>query len=484
MRARATRQSASPPTIVWFRDDLRLADNPALSAAVSSSAPLICLFIEDEESENARPLGAAAKWWLHGALEELQTSLRDLGGELVIMRGASARNLERVAIETGASSVFWNRRYDGASRAIDRKIKLDLTARGIAVESFSALLLHEPWTIKTASGEPFRVFTPFWRAARSAREPSAPLPAPNRIKHHPLPESLASLTSTLASLALEPRSPDWAGGLRARWRRGEKAGQARLSEFLESGLAGYAANRDRPDKSATSRLSPYLRFGNVSPRQVWHAATTALSSEPSRGSERDLEKFLAELGWREFSYHLLFHNPEMASENLQPRFDRLAWRHDPQSLRAWQRGMTGYPLVDAGMRELWSTGWMHNRARMVAASFLIKHLLIDWREGERWFWDTLVDADPANNAASWQWVAGSGADAAPFFRIFNPALQGQKFDPRASYAKYWVRELAPFPAELIYGRSAEFAGKAYPPPIVDHDEARRRALEAFRNIGK
>ena len=408
------------------------------------------------------------------------------------MRGSSARLLERVAIETGASSVFWNRRYDGASRAIDTKIKLDLTARGIAVESSSALLLHEPWTIKTASGEPFRVFGPFWRAARSATEPSAPLPPPKRINHHPLPESLKDLTSTLASLALEPHSPDWAGGLRACWQRGERAGLARLSKFLESGLPGYAANRDRPDKAATSRLSPYLRFGNVSPRQVWHAATTAVSSEASRASERDLEKFLAEIGWREFSYHLLFHHPRLASENFQPRFDRMAWGRDERALRAWQRGLTGYPLVDAGMRELWSTGWMHNRVRMVAASFLIKHLLIDWREGERWFWDTLVDADPANNAASWQWVAGSGADAAPFFRIFNPALQGQKFDPQASYAKSWVRELEPLPAKLIYDRGADLSEnlpfdrrhKSYPQPIVAHDEARRRALEAFQNLGK
>ncbi len=492
MRPRTRRQSASPPAIVWFRDDLRVSDNPALAAGVASGCPLICVYVQDEESEGVRPLGGAAKWWLHGALAALQGSLRALGGELVIMRGSSARLLERLAIEAGASSVFWNRRYDGASRAIDTKIKLDLTARGIAVESFSALLLHEPWTIKTTSGEPFRVFSPFWRAARSATEPSAPLPPPRRIDNHPLPESLKSLTSTLASLALEPRSPDWAGGLRACWRRGEKAGLARLSEFLESGLCAYAKDRDRPDKAATSRLSPYLRFGNVSPRQVWHAATTAVSSGASRASERDLEKFLAELGWREFSYHLLFHHPQLASENFQPRFDRMAWRRDPRSLRAWQRGLTGYPLVDAGMRELWSTGWMHNRVRMVTASFLIKHLLMDWREGERWFWDTLVDADPANNAASWQWVAGSGADAAPFFRIFNPTLQGQKFDPQASYARRWVRELAPFPAKLIYDRGADLTEdlpfglrhKAYPPPIVAHDEARRRALEAFQNLGK
>ena len=490
MKPRTTRRFASPAAIVWFRDDLRLADNPALTAGVASGHPLICLYVLDEESEGVRPLGGAAKWWLHGALEELEGSLHRVGGELVIMRGKSAFLLERAAIETGATSVFWNRRYDGASRAIDAKIKATLTARGIAVESFCANLLHEPWTIKTAAGEPFRVFTPFWRAERSALEPTAPLPSPKRLTRHALPASIKRHIRTLTSLKLEPRAPDWAGGLRAAWQRGEKAGVARLSEFLESGLPDYATDRDRPDKTATSRLSPYLRFGNVSPRQVWQAAETAVSSGASRASARDLEKFRAELGWREFSYHLLFHHPQLASENFEPRFVRMRWRHDPPALRVWRRGLTGYALVDAGMRELWSTGWMHNRARMVAASFLIKHLLIDWREGERWFWDTLVDADPANNAASWQWVAGSGADAAPFFRIFNPVLQGQKFDPHAIYAKRWIPELEPLPAELIYKRGGDLPellalegrAQAYPPQIVDHDEARRRALEAFRSL--
>ncbi|MBV9432917.1 MAG: deoxyribodipyrimidine photo-lyase, partial [Hyphomicrobiales bacterium] len=340
------------------------------------------------------------------------------------------------------------------------------------------------------SGEPFRVFTPFWRAARAAGEPAAPLPAARGLSRHALPETLKGLPCTLASLKLEPHAPDWAGGLRKAWTRGETAGQARLTAFLEDGLGGYARDRDRPDKPSTSRLSPYLRFGNLSPRQVWHAAATAVSSGASQASQRDLDKFLAELGWREFSYHLLFHNPALASENFNARFDRMPWRRDPRALRAWQRGLTGYPLVDAGMRQLWSTGWMHNRVRMVTASFLIKHLLIDWREGERWFWDTLVDADPANNAASWQWVAGSGADAAPFFRVFNPVLQGQKFDPQARYAKQFVPELASVPAELVHRSAADPGDEllfdppktSYPPPIVEHGEARQRALAAFQSI--
>ncbi|MBV9111589.1 MAG: deoxyribodipyrimidine photo-lyase [Hyphomicrobiales bacterium] len=492
MRSRGRGHSGSAPAIVWFRDDLRLADNPALAAGVASGRPLICLYIHDEESEGVRPLGGASKWWLHGALDELGRSLHRLGGELVIMRGKSARILERVATECHAGSMFWNRRYDGAGRAIDERIKAALTARGMAVKSFGALLLHEPWTLKNASGEPFRVFTPFWRAALSAPDPLSPLPLPKRLSRHALTGSLQGLACSLASLELEPRAPDWAAGLRTTWKRGENAGQARLAAFLEEGLRGYANDRDRPDKASTSRLSPYLRFGNLSPRQIRQGAMTAVASGAARASPRDLDTFLAELGWREFSYHLLFHNPEVAAENLNRRFDRMPWRHDRRALRAWQRGETGYALVDAGMRQLWSTGWMHNRVRMVTASFLIKHLLIDWREGERWFWDTLVDADPANNAASWQWVAGSGADAAPFFRIFNPILQGQKFDPHACYAKRWIPELAAFPADLIYRPGADSPdhlpfgtpSKAYAQPIVEHGSARRRALEAFQGLGE
>jgi len=490
MRPRIADPPASSPAVVWFRDDLRLADNPALAAAVASGCPLICLYVHDEESEGVRPLGGASKWWLHGALGELEQSVHRLGGELVIMRGKASPILEEVATRTKAKFVSWNRRYDGASRAIDEKLEAALEGRGVTVESFGANLLHEPGTLATSSGEPFRVFTPFWRAARSAGEPRAPLPAPGRLRRYALPETLKGLTCTLANLELEPHAPDWAGGLREAWTRGEAAGQAQLTGFVQRKLGGYARDRDRPDKASTSRLSPYLRFGNLSPRQVWHAATTAVSSGDSQASQRDLDKFLAELGWREFSYHLLFHNPELANENFNSRFNGMPWRRDARALRAWQRGHTGYPLVDAGMRQLWSTGWMHNRVRMVTASFLIKHLLIDWREGERWFWDTLVDADPANNAASWQWVAGSGADAAPFFRVFNPVLQGQKFDPHARFAKEFIPELARVPSDLIYREGAsqaeeslfEHPGKSYALPIVDHADGRRRALAAFRSL--
>jgi len=486
--------TSAPPAIVWFRDDLRLADNPALHAAMSSKQSLICLYVYDEESEGLRALGGAAKWWLHGALFALDEALAKKGGGLTILRGASASIIEAVAEETGASAVYWNRRYDEAGRVIDTKIKASLKARGILAESFNAALLHEPWSIANKAKAPFRVFSAFWREARGQGEPDAPLPVPGKLSFYALPKMLHVKTSALADLKLEPEKPDWAGGLRANWVPSEKAAQAALAHFVKTELKGYALGRDRPDQVSTSRLSPYLRFGHISPRQIWQTARNAVAPGMSEASEKDLEKFLAEIGWREFSYHLLYYNPDLARENLQPRFDAMPWINDTKSLQTWQRGLTGYPVVDAGMRQLWMTGWMHNRVRMIAASFLSKHLLIDWRRGEDWFWDTLVDADPASNAASWQWVAGSGADAAPYFRIFNPTLQGEKFDPDGAYVKHWVPELAKLPASVIHkpwkatagqlaGAGVEL-GKTYPQPVVDHDAARKRALESFKTINE
>ena len=459
------------PVIVWFRDDLRLADNPALRAAVASGRPLICVFVFDEESDGVRPLGGAAKWWLHGSLAELDKSLGILGGGLVILRGRGDDVIEALAIETKAADVFWNRRYDEAGKAVDTRLKAALKERGVEAESVNGGLLHEPWTVKNKSGAPFRVFTAFWRAARQFGDPPPPIPAPARASFYAMP---VKTSVALDDLALEPTKSNWAGGLGKAWMRGEAGAQQQLEVFLEESLAGYAANRDRPDLPTTSRLSPYLRFGNISPRQVWQAAMV------SGQSGQDLDKFLAELGWREFSYHLLYHQPDLATRNFQPRFDAMPWVKDAATLYAWQRGQTGYPIVDAGMRQLWQTGWMHNRVRMIVASFLTKHLLIDWREGEAWFWDALVDADPANNPASWQWVAGSGADAAPYFRIFNPILQGEKFDPDGAYVRRWLPELASLPASVIHKPwTAKTVAKDYPAPIIDHDFARRRALDAF-----
>jgi deoxyribodipyrimidine photo-lyase len=341
--------------------------------------------------------------------------------------------------------------------------------------------------VTSKTGTPLRIFTPFWRAARATGEPAAPLGTLRKFAFHDPPKSLKAVA--LADLHLAPKKPDWAGGLREAWTPGEAGAHAALRHFLKRGFDGYAADRNRPDMTSTSRLSPFLRFGHLSPRQIWHAAQHAVMSKTTKGSRNDLDKFFSELGWREFSYHLLFYNPDLATKNFQPRFDAMDGRRDGAALRAWQRGLTGYPIVDAGMRELWTTGWMHNRVRMVVASFLIKHLLSDWREGEEWFWDTLVDADPANNAASWQWVAGSGADAAPYFRIFNPVLQGEKFDPDGAYVRRWAPELAKLPATRIHkpwtASEGELAAadvrlsESYPQPLVDHELARKRTLAAF-----
>jgi deoxyribodipyrimidine photo-lyase len=479
------------PAIVWFRDDLRLADQPALAAAAKTGRPLLCAYVFDEESAGLRPFGGASRWMLHGALARLDEALAEQGGALHLFRGPARAVIERLAQETGAAAVSWTRRYDAAGIAVDAEIKAALKARGVAAESFNGQLLYEPWTIETKSGGPFRVFSAFWRAATGDHEPPAPTPAPGELRFATPPKAIKAETVKLDDLALEPKRPDWAGGLRAAWTRGEAGAEAQLDAFLDEGLKGYASLRDRPDLSATSRLSPHLRLGTISPRQIWHAA--AAVSGVSDVSASDLERFHTELGWREFSYHLLYHQPDLATANMRPAFDAMPWRTDEAALEAWRRGRTGYPLVDAGMRELWTTGYMHNRVRMVAASFLIKHLMIDWRRGESWFWDALVDADPANNPASWQWVAGAGADATPYFRIFNPMLQGVKFDPNGDYIRRWVPELATLPARFIHDPSAAPAaelkaagvrlGTDYPEPIVEHGFARERALAAFKALG-
>jgi deoxyribodipyrimidine photo-lyase len=473
------------PVIVWLRDDLRLSDNPALTAAANCGRRIICVFVHDEESEGVRPLGGAARWWLHGALQDVDNALRALGGRLCVYKGVASAVMPQLAADSKAAAVYWNRRYGAGERRVDEAVKTALKTQGIEAKSFNGHLLYEPWSIKTKSGTPFRVFSAFWRAAHEAGEPSQPLDVPSRLNlFHGSCGQASTPGVELADLALEPSSPDWAGGLRSNWRPGEAGAQAQLEFFLEEHLNEYADLRDFPDRSATSRLSPYLRFGNISPRQLWHAAEAAANAATNPGVDRNLEKFRSELGWREFSYHLLYYNPEMSSQNLQTRFDGMPWRTDADAIRAWQLGKTGYPIVDAGMRELWTTGWMHNRVRMVVASFLVKHLLIDWRQGEAWFWDTLVDADPANNAASWQWVAGSGADAAPYFRVFNPVLQGEKFDPDGRYVKRWLPELDGVSSSVVH-RPWQRGSKVevYTERIVEHDFARQRALDAFKGLG-
>ena len=475
------------PCIVWFRDDLRLSDHPALHAAAAPGRPIICLYILDETTRHptARPIGGAARWWLAQSLRALQKSLGALGVPLLLRKGSAVRIIPEVAREVGASEVVWNAIAQAPHQAVEAEVAAALQDLGIDAQAFAGDLLAAPESVRTKEGRGLRVFTPFWRRVQALGAPPDPLPAPRRLRPGP---GLSG--ESVESLALEPAHPDWTGGLRESWTPGDRPAQERLQTFLSKHLAGYAHDRDRPDRDATSGLSPHLRFGEISPRQVWHAAHFAAAERHALAG--DAEKFLSELGWREFCRHLLFDVPDLATRNLQPSFDAFPWRQDEAALKAWQRGLTGYPIVDAGMRQLWHTGVMHNRVRMVVASFLVKHLLIDWREGEQWFWDTLVDADAGNNPANWQWVAGCGADAAPYFRVFNPVLQGEKFDPDGAYVRRWVPELVQLPRKFIHqpweAAPLELAGagitlgKTYPHPIIDHRKGRERALKAYEKV--
>lgn len=478
--------SSSPraPVIVWFRQDLRLSDNPALEAALQTGQTVLPLFILDDETPGQWKRGGASRWWLHHSLAALSGALEAIGSRLLLRRGSADAVLKALIGETGATAVFWNRCYEPFSCERDKSIKAELSSNGLDVQSFNASLLAEPWTVRNKSGDPFRVFSPFWRNVRAELDPGGPLKAP---EHLPSPEKWPE-SGGLKNWNLLPNDPDWAEGFNMVWTPGETGARKRLEDFLRNGAKHYSGGRDRPDKPYTSGLSPHLHFGEISPRQI----VSAIESAREDIGDRNAEKFLSELGWREFSYSLLFNFPELPHGNYQKKFDRFPWRKDSAALTAWQRGQTGYPMVDAGMRELWATGWMHNRVRMITASFLIKHLMIDWREGEKWFWDTLVDADLANNSASWQWVAGSGADAAPYFRIFNPVTQGEKFDPEGEYVRKWVPELARLPGKylnqpweagpLVLKEAGVELGKTYPAPIVDHKTARERALAAFQSL--
>jgi deoxyribodipyrimidine photo-lyase len=452
---------AAAPTIVWFRDDLRLADNPALHAAVELDAPILCLFVLDD-SEELRPLGGASRWWLHHSLQALGDDIRGLGGTLLLRSGSAATIVPELAHSIGAGAVLWNRRYGAAEREIDAGIKSGLKEAGLDARSFAANLLAEPWEIVTGQGQPYSVFTPFWKASlqrHAANPPRHPLPAPTALTAVTEPPA----GDELDSWDLLPTKPDWAGGLREQWTPGEAGADERLAEFLDGGVTGYAEDRDFPAQPSTSGLSPHLRFGEISSPQIWHAAR-----DGRRHLGDDGATFLKELGWRDFAYHCLFAFPDLATRNWRQAFDRFPWPDvDQDAFDAWTAGKTGIPLVDAGMRELWATGTMHNRIRMVTASFLTKNLLIHWKLGEDWFWDTLVDADPASNPFNWQWVAGSGFDASPYFRIFNPERQRERFDADDAYIKRWV---------------PEFGTPDYPEPIVNLGETRQAALAAYEQV--
>lgn len=470
--------------ILWFRNDLRLSDLPSLKAAAQDYR-VLPVFVFDPSEGDEWAIGSASRWWLHHSLRTLQSGVAALGGQLLLRSGSARDILPELVERTSAKAVYCSRQYQPWSDSLERDLKAELDSRDVSFKRFPGTLLFEPGQVVTGAGQPYKVFTPFWRACLRLMPVSSPTAVPDvewatwtQLGHEQLED-----------WQLLPRAPNWAEGWDTLWTPGEQGAHEALQRFLAGPVTRYAEGRDIPSESSTSRLSPHLHFGEISPRQVWHAA------QSSRGdTDRDnaVDKFLSEIGWREFCHHLMTLFPAMPDRPFNAKFDHFSWQHNPEGLRAWQRGQTGYPLVDAGMRQLWQTGFMHNRVRMVVASFLTKHLLTHWREGERWFWDCLVDADLAANACSWQWVGGSGADAAPYFRIFNPVAQGEKFDPSGNYIRTWVPELAALPNKylhkpweappLILETAGVKLGQTYPHPIVEHKVAREAALAAYAEL--
>jgi deoxyribodipyrimidine photo-lyase len=457
------------PVIMWFRQDLRTRNHAALNAA-AVAGEVICLFILDDETPGDWKIGGASRWWLHRSLEKLAKNVR-----LVLRRGSADVVLADVLRETNASAVYFTRDYAPWSGVLEHRVKDACEAAGATCHRYGGYLLHEPESIKNGSGEPYKVYTPYSRACFASGEPK--LPPTSKVSSW-----AGDVTSDLlASWKLLPATPNWATTFEDQWHPGEAGAHAALTKFVENGLADYAEGRDRPDKAYTSRLSPHLHWGEISPAQCWVTIRSALVKAEGKLDNAG-EKFLKEILWREFSYSILHHWPKIPTEPFKPEFANFPWEYNDDALHKWQRGETGYPIVDAGMRELWATGTMHNRVRMIAASFLTKHLLLPWQEGAKWFWDCLVDADIASNSASWQWVAGSGADAAPYFRIFNPVLQGEKFDPNGEYVRKWVPELADMPKEFLHHPWDSPYKTKYPAPIVEHGFARTRALDALKKI--
>jgi deoxyribodipyrimidine photo-lyase len=471
-------------TIVPLDLDLRLTDHPALVAAAREGA-VVPVYVLDEAPGRPWAIGGASRWWLSKSLDTLGKALAAQGSRLILRRGSLVDEVRALAEETGARTVRFTRGYEPEAVRRQTALKTALEADGIAVRRHGGRLLFEPEAIRAKEGRPFKVFTAFWRAALQAEAPAQPLGVPKLEAPLRWPAS-----DRLQSWGLLSTRPNWAAAFPDHWMPGEAGAVAKLDALIAGPLRQYSELRNRPDLGGTSRLSPHLHFGDISPRLAWHRIAAAAEADPRLAA--GAEVFLREIGWREFSYHLLYHWPDLPEAPFRPDFAAFPWRDDLRLLRSWQKGATGYPIVDAGMRELWTTGWMHNRVRMIVASFLVKDLLIPWQAGERWFWDTLVDADLANNAASWQWVAGSGADAAPYFRIFNPVSQGRKLDPEGAYVRRWVPEIAGLPDALIHApfeaSEVELAaaglrlGENYPRPIVDHKAAHNRALEAFAQL--
>ncbi|RUR10169.1 deoxyribodipyrimidine photo-lyase [Legionella sp. km772] len=459
--------------LIWFRQDLRCQDNPALTQACQHQQ-LLPLYIQEMPPTLA--VGSAQRWWLHHSLNSLRASLRERHLDLFLRQGDALSILEELIAQHPIEAVYWNRCYEPSTRQRDERIKTLLKQLGIKVISFNGSLLHEPWEVLNKTGEHFKVFTPYWRQCLKQMTTQR-MP---QIKTWPTLYAIES--ESLADWQLLPKKPNWAAGFSQHWQPGEQGAWQQLSRFLNNDLASYKQARNNPGDECTSRLSPHLHFGELSPQQIWAAVQDKMQDLTCNLAS--VECFLSELGWREFSYQLLYHQPQLPEQNFKKSFDAFVWDDNTAALSLWQKGLTGYPIVDAGMRELWATGFMHNRVRMITASFLTKDLLIDWRHGAAWFWDTLVDADLANNSASWQWVAGSGADAAPYYRIFNPVLQGEKFDPQGCYVKRWLPELAPISNKWIHcpWQAPNFASTGYPAPIVDHALARQIALERYKQL--
>jgi deoxyribodipyrimidine photo-lyase len=450
--------------IVWFRQDLRLADNPALLAAAHAASVVVPVFIWSPEEEGEWTPGGAARWWLHESLRQLDASLRQRGSRLVLARGPTLETLRALVRDTGATQLYWNCRYEPAALRVEAALKQQAGASGLVAHGFHSSRLVEPGSVRGASGDPLRVFTPFWRAFLAQARLDAPEGSPADL---PAPRSWPA-SVPLEELDVLPAHP-WHQKLAAHWQPGEVAARAALKSFVQQRLAHYAGSRDRPDLATTSRLSPFLRHGELSPRQVWAAVVNALQRAGASSDEARADKFCAELIWREFATQQLLLHPALPDRALNPRFEAMAWRHEQREFTAWTRGATGEDMVDAGMRELWHTGWMHNRVRMITASYLVKNLLQDWRRGEHWFWDTLVDADLASNALNWQWVAGTSPDASPWFRVFNPRSQAEKFDPDGSYRRRFLDGRAPARPHT---------------PLVDLKVSRQRALDAYAEAAR
>jgi deoxyribodipyrimidine photo-lyase len=470
------------PLIYWFRQDLRIKDNPTLTAAAQTGRPIICVYILDQNQNKHWPNGAATLWWLHHSLFRLSESLKALNIKLILRKGSVIEELDNIVQSTGAESLYFTRHYEPYNSDLESQINQHLSDQ-IEVKRFRGYLLYEPEAIRTGKDEPYKVFTPFYRCCLKTSTPGAPVRTPKNLISYK--KRIAS--DRLNDWKLLPKAPNWAKGFNEYWVPGELGAHENLKDFIAHSGNKYPVLRNRPDVTGTSRLSPHMHFGEISPRQIW----TAIKNSP-KILEHNGEAYLRQLIWRDFAYHLLTHWPDFPEKPFRKEFNKFPWKTDTKSLQAWQQGNTGYPIVDAGMRELWKTGWMHNRVRMIVASFLIKDLLIPWQQGEEWFWDTLVDANLANNAASWQWVAGSGADASPYFRVFNPVLQGEKFDPIGDYVREWVPELKHIPKKYIHSpwlapediliKAKITLGKNYPHPIIDHSFARDRALAAYKKL--